>query len=67
MLSLHMMDCNGFARQGTYPNERRCTLCASGDAAAVVGGVVGSGMEIAGAAAAGPSAADKSTQTQNFA
>lgn len=46
-----------FFTQGTYPSERRCTLCASVDAAvaAVAGGVAGCGMEIAGAAAVAPS------------
>ena len=58
-----MIDCNGFAAQGTYPNERRCTLCASVDAAAAFGGVVGSGMETVGAVAVVPSAADKNTKT----
>lgn len=58
-----MMDCSGFAPQGTYPNERRCTLCVSVDAVAVVGDVAGSGMELAGAAAVDPSAAVKITKT----
>lgn len=39
---------------GTYLNERRCTLCVVDvDVAGVAGGVVGSGMDVAGVAVVG--------------